>query len=117
MSKPLKKITSKTRKKLGNHLGPLLSGAIALFVVWFCNGIWHGAGWNYIFFGMYHFALILLANITNPLSKKYSIYVILIMNPNHGNLFVFYEPVSSFVLVNCFLEQTVFEQALLCLQR
>lgn len=66
MSKPLKKLTLHARKRLGNHFGPLISGALALFAVWFCNGLWHGAGWNYIFFGMYHFSLILLENMTEP---------------------------------------------------
>ncbi|MBE6767061.1 MAG: MBOAT family protein [Ruminococcaceae bacterium] len=66
MSKPLKKLTSKARKKLGNHFGPLCAGAIALFCVWLMNGLWHGAGWNYIFFGMYHFVLILCGNIFEP---------------------------------------------------
>lgn len=69
MSKPLKKLTSKARKRLGNHLGPLTSGAIALFCVWLCNGLWHGAGWNYIFFGMYHFVLILCGSIIEPYSE------------------------------------------------
>lgn len=66
MSKPLKKLTKKAREKLGNHFGPLIAGSIALFCVWFSNGVWHGAGWNYIFFGMYHFVLILIGNIIEP---------------------------------------------------
>lgn len=69
MSKPLKRLTVSARKRLGNHFGPLLAGAIALFCVWICNGLWHGAGWKYIFFGMYHFALILTANIMEPFIK------------------------------------------------
>ncbi len=24
-----------------------------LFIVWFCTGIWHGASWNFIFWGLY----------------------------------------------------------------
>lgn len=70
MSKPLKKLTLHARRRLGNHFGPLVSGAVALFAVWICNGLWHGAGWNYIFFGMYHFSLILLENMTEPLVLK-----------------------------------------------
>lgn len=70
MSKPLKKLTSAARKKLGNHFGPLTAGAISLFCVWFCNGLWHGAGWNYLLFGMYHFILILLGSMAEPLVKK-----------------------------------------------
>ena len=49
MSAPLKKLTVRARKRLGNRFGPLASGAVALFCVWLCNGLWHGAGWNYIF--------------------------------------------------------------------
>lgn len=70
MSKPMKNLTTSARKKLGNHFGPLIAGAIALFAVWFCNGLWHGAAWSYIFFGMYHFALILSGNIIAPFSKN-----------------------------------------------
>ena len=65
-AKAMKKLTSASRKKIGNHYGPLLAGGIALFCVWFCNGLWHGSAWNYIFFGMYHFALILGGNIIAP---------------------------------------------------
>ena len=66
LSEPLKKLTTKARKKLGKHYGPLLSSAIALFCVWFCNGLWHGAAWSFIFFGMYHFTLILLGKVFEP---------------------------------------------------
>lgn len=67
MSKPMQSLTKSARKKLGNHFGPLIAGSIALFCVWFCNGLWHGAAWNYIFFGLYHFALILTGRLLAPL--------------------------------------------------
>ena len=65
-----KKITSAARKKIGNYYGPMISSAIALFCVWFCNGIWHGTGWNFLFFGMYHFVLILTGRLIQPLADK-----------------------------------------------
>lgn len=65
-----KKMTTSARKKFGNYYGPLMTSSIALFCVWICNGIWHGSAWNYIFFGMYHFALILLGRIIQPLVEK-----------------------------------------------
>ena len=63
-------LTSKARKKLGNYYGPLIASIIALFCVWFCNGLWHGDAWSYIFFGMYHFVLITIGRLIEPLVKK-----------------------------------------------
>ncbi|MBQ7548075.1 MAG: MBOAT family protein [Clostridia bacterium] len=70
-SAKMKKLTSSARKKIGNHYGPLLAGSAALFCVWLANGLWHGAAWNYIFFGLYHFALILSGSLIKPLSRKF----------------------------------------------
>ena len=70
MSKPLKRVTQFGRKHLGNHYGPLLAGSVALLAVWLCNGLWHGSDWQYIFFGLYHFTIILLGSIVDPFSKK-----------------------------------------------
>lgn len=70
LSKFSKNLTAFGRKHLGNHFGPLLSGTIALFCVWICNGLWHGDAWMYIFFGMYHFTLITLGNIFAPAVNK-----------------------------------------------
>ena len=65
-----KKLTAAGRKRLGNYFGPLMAGTIALFCVWLCNGIWHGSAWMYIFFGMYHFAMIFTGNLFNPVITK-----------------------------------------------
>jgi len=70
LSKPMKKLTINARKILGNHFGPLISGSVALLTVWLLNGLWHGAGWTYIFYGIYMFTLILLGNIFEPVIKK-----------------------------------------------
>ena len=66
LSKPMKELTKKCRAKLGNHYGPMVTSTIALFAVWLFNGLWHGAGWSFIFFGMYHFALIVTGNLLQP---------------------------------------------------
>lgn len=70
LTQKCKNITSKMRKKIGNYYGPLIASAIALFCVWLCNGFWHGAAWSFIFYGMYHFTLILFGRIIEPQVKK-----------------------------------------------
>ena len=70
LSKGVKKLSSNIKKKFGNRVSSLLMGAIALFAVWSLNGLWHGAGFTFIFFGYYHFTLILLGNIFEPYIVK-----------------------------------------------
>ena len=70
LSKPIKKLTNSLKKKVGAHFALVVASAIALFCVWFSNGLWHGAAWNYIFFGMYHFTLITIGNIIEPAVKQ-----------------------------------------------
>ena len=33
---------------------------VNLFVVWALTGLWHGAAWNYLFWGLYYFAFLVL---------------------------------------------------------
>ena len=81
LSDKCKKMTNSLRKKLGNYYGPVLSSSIALFCVWIANGFWHGTGWNFIFFGMYHFVLIFLGRLIEPIAEK--INKILHINSKH----------------------------------
>ena len=41
------------RKGLGRQIFNLL-------IVWFLTGLWHGAGWNFILWGLYYFVLLVL---------------------------------------------------------
>lgn len=96
LSKPLKKLTINARKKLGSHYGPLVSGAIALFTVWALNGLWHGAGWNFIFYGMFHFVLILTENITEPYALKLCNFIHINRN---SKIFRIFQSVKMTILV------------------
>lgn len=66
----VKNLGKKARNRFGKHAGQVIPSAFALFGVWFCNGLWHGTGWNYIFFGLYYFVLILAGNAFEPLIQK-----------------------------------------------
>lgn len=70
MSKPLKKLTVRVQKRFGIRAGSLASGGAALFLVWSANGFWHGAGWQYLFFGMYHFVLIFAGSLFAPAASR-----------------------------------------------
>lgn len=72
MSGFAKNLNREGRRRLGPVYGAIPSAACALFAVWLCNGIWHGSGWHYIFFGMYYFVLILAGNIVEPAAKGFA---------------------------------------------
>ena len=60
---------------------------LGLFLVWFCTGFWHGAAWNFIIWGLYFGAFILIElllgkkrmkKIPKAISHIYSLIVIAI---------------------------------------
>jgi alginate O-acetyltransferase complex protein AlgI len=58
-----------------------------LFIVWFLTGMWHGASWNFIFWGLYFFIFIalekaFLQNWLNKLPKFFShFYALMVIIP------------------------------------
>ncbi len=55
-----------------------------LLVVWLLTGIWHGAAWNFVFWGLYHGAIVLLEkfalkNITNHIPRVIRIAVTVLL--------------------------------------
>lgn len=70
VSRLVKKWNQYGRKHAGKYLTRLVTSAAALFPVWLCNGLWHGARWSYIFYGMYYFTLILMGMAVQPIRDK-----------------------------------------------
>ena len=70
LSKIFMKVSKHVKNHLNEHFGRLVPAAIALFFVWFGNGIWHGAGYKYIAYGMYYYAIMLMGMLFEPLFQK-----------------------------------------------
>ena len=58
-----------------------------IFIVWFCTGLWHGANWTFILWGLYYGCLLLLEKfllreklekLPKPISHTYTLLVVLI---------------------------------------
>ncbi len=45
----------------GNALGKRLPLYLSSFIVWFATGIWHGASWNFIFWGLANWAILMVS--------------------------------------------------------
>ncbi len=66
ISKPMKKITSFSKKQFGVNVSKKVTVYSSSFVVWFLTGLWHGASWNFIAWGLGNFFLIMLSEECKP---------------------------------------------------
>lgn len=57
------KIAKHAKKWFGPKLSRKMSVCVPLFVVWFSTGVWHGASWNYVGWGIYFSAIIIAENL------------------------------------------------------
>lgn len=48
---------------LGGNRKGMIRQVFNLLVVWFLTGLWHGAGWNFILWGLYFFVLLLVEKL------------------------------------------------------
>lgn len=70
LSKPLAFINKKARKALGNKRGKLISVCISTYILYFIIGVWHGAGSNYVFYGIWNGTIISLSLYFEPYFKR-----------------------------------------------
>ena len=70
-SEPLIKTGDWAKAKFGKKNGKKVPTYIALLILWFAVGYWHGGLWNYVIgSGILHFIYIVLGMVFEPLSKK-----------------------------------------------
>ena len=67
-----KKLTRRFKDRLGKSILGTVTTCLALAVVWFTTGLWHGASWHYIAWGVYYGALIILSTVTKPWTERTS---------------------------------------------
>ena len=48
---------------LGGNRRGLARQALNLLIVWTLTGFWHGAGWNFVMWGLYYFAILFIENL------------------------------------------------------
>lgn len=61
-----KKLKAKGRKRCAK----LIPTHLAMLVLWFCMGLWHGGGWNFILEGIWFWAVIVAGEWLAPFFKK-----------------------------------------------
>lgn len=56
------KLSKFSRKRLGKSIGKRVPVYISALMVWFLTGLWHGAGWNFVVWGLLNGLCILISD-------------------------------------------------------
>ena len=57
---------------LGGNRVPVWRWVINTLIVWLVSGLWHGANWTFVIWGLFHGILIVLNGLTRAIKKKRS---------------------------------------------
>lgn len=70
LSTPFKKFNHFAREHFNEYFAKLLPATTALFFVWICNGLWHGASMKYVMYGMYYYIIMVIGMFMEPIFHK-----------------------------------------------
>ena len=70
-SKAIQGLAKFSRKHFGDNIGKKLPVYVSTFVVWFATGIWHGASWNFIVWGLLNWLILMVSEELEPLYDKF----------------------------------------------
>lgn len=71
VSKSMLNLSKKCRKRFGDAIGKRIPVYIATIAVWLTTGIWHGAAWNFVVWGLLNCLIILVSQECTPLYNKF----------------------------------------------
>ncbi|MBR5969857.1 MAG: MBOAT family protein [Lachnospiraceae bacterium] len=58
------------KKSFGKSAAKKIPTYVAMLILWFFMGLWHGGGWNYILEGVWFWLVIVSGDLLTPLFKK-----------------------------------------------
>lgn len=67
VSRMVKKVKKNSKSQ---RFTELFSACLPIFVVWMITGIWHGASWNYVVWGLYYAAIMIASVVFEPTGEK-----------------------------------------------
>ncbi len=71
VDKNMLKLSKWSREHLGKFWGKRLTVYISAFLVWLATGVWHGAAWNFIVWGLMNFVVIMISQEFDPLYQRF----------------------------------------------
>lgn len=72
VAKPFKDLNRRATKVLGKQIGRTISACIANVIVFTIVGLWHGAEWHFIAWGLFNGTIIALSDLLAPTFDKWA---------------------------------------------
>ena len=66
-----KKMNKALSEKIGRRAASKVVAYLAMTLTWLATGIWHGAGWNFIVWGLLNCFIIMISEFLEPVYKKF----------------------------------------------
>ena len=67
----LLKLSKKARKSISDGFGKKLSVYVSTIITWFLTGLWHGAAWNFVVWGLLNAVFILAGEEYKPVATRF----------------------------------------------
>ena len=100
MSKPMMKLNKKIHGKVNKFFETFIPSSVALFFVWFLNGMWHGASVKYIVYGLYYYAIMMIGMLIKPLFDRIFAKANLSQKPKAQKTLDVLRVIRTFIIVN-----------------
>lgn len=97
LSKVMNKFGKFSKKHFGNWIGRVLPICIADLLIFLIVGIWHGASWKFIIYGLYNGFIIAFSSMFEPVYMK--LFEITRINPK-AKLWNLFQIFRTFLLIN-----------------
>lgn len=97
LSKNMNKLGKSCQKLFGRKTGRKIPICLENLIIFFLVGVWHGASWHFIVYGLYNGFIIAISSLLEPLYDK--LFSITHINPK-AKLVKVWRIIRTFILVN-----------------
>ncbi|HZX20776.1 MAG TPA: MBOAT family O-acyltransferase [Clostridia bacterium] len=97
VSRPMLDLSKYSRQRFGNAIGRRIPVYIATIIVWFTTGVWHGASWNFIVWGLMNGIVIIISLEFEPFYEWFHSR----FDVKHTFLFRLFQVVRTVLLMSC----------------
>ena len=70
LTKPVANLSKAAKQRFGTDVGRALPAALGNILVFLLVGVWHGATWNYVLWGLYNGLILAMSALLEPLYKR-----------------------------------------------